>query len=86
MPRPPDLLDTTERIAGLLAEQGIEAMVIGAAAMAAHRYARHPEDLRFLPKTSLGGQGRSLFPAVCYSAGLDVVPSVRLKALPYAPR
>jgi hypothetical protein len=45
MPRSPDLLDTTERIAGLLAEQGVEAMIIGAAAMAAHRYVRHTEDI-----------------------------------------
>ena len=45
MTRPPDLLDTTERIAALLAEQGIQAMVIGAAAMAAHRYVRHTEDI-----------------------------------------
>jgi hypothetical protein len=40
MPRPPDLLDTTERIGDLLAGQGIQAMVIGAVAMAAHRYVR----------------------------------------------
>lgn len=45
MPRPPDLLDTTERIAGLLVGQGIQALVIGAAAKAAHRYVRHTEDI-----------------------------------------
>ena len=45
MPRPPDLLDATERIADLLDKQGIPAIVIGAAAMAAHRYVRHTEDV-----------------------------------------
>lgn len=40
MPRPPDLLDTTEQIAALLAEQGIHAMGIGVAAMPAHGYVR----------------------------------------------
>ena len=44
-PRPPDLLETTEQIAALLAGQGIEALVIGAVAMAAHRYVRHTEDV-----------------------------------------
>ena len=33
MPRSSDLLETTEQIADLLAKQGIEAIVIGAAAM-----------------------------------------------------
>lgn len=41
----PSLLDTAERVAGLLAEQGIGAVVIGAAALAAHRYVRHTEDI-----------------------------------------
>ena len=45
MPRPPDLLDATEQIADLLDRQGIHAIVIGAAAMAAHRYVRHTEDV-----------------------------------------
>lgn len=41
----PGLIDTTEQIAGLLAEQGISAIVIGAAALAAHGYVRHTEDI-----------------------------------------
>ncbi|MDA1039625.1 MAG: hypothetical protein O3A37_04965 [Planctomycetota bacterium] len=45
MPRSSDLLETTEQIADLLAKQGIKAIVIGAAAMAAHHYVRHTEDI-----------------------------------------
>ena len=39
------LLEATERIAEVLAARGIEALVIGAAALAAHRYVRHTEDI-----------------------------------------
>ena len=39
----PDLLESAERIAEMLVEQGIRAIVIGAAALAAHRYVRHTE-------------------------------------------
>jgi len=45
MPHPPDLLDATEQIADLLERRGIHAIVIGAAAMAAHHYVRHTEDV-----------------------------------------
>jgi hypothetical protein len=45
MPHPSDLLEATEQIADLLVKQGIEAILIGAAAMAAHRYVRHTEDI-----------------------------------------
>jgi len=40
-----DLLEAAEQIAGVLAEQGIGAVVIGAAALAAHRYVRSTEDI-----------------------------------------
>ncbi|NQW48329.1 MAG: hypothetical protein HQ464_11260 [Planctomycetes bacterium] len=45
MAHQPDLLETAERIAEVLAEQGIRAIVIGAAALAAHRYVRHTDTL-----------------------------------------
>jgi hypothetical protein len=45
MTQQPDLLEAAERIAAVLAEQGIAAIVIGAAALAAHRYVRHTEDI-----------------------------------------
>lgn len=41
----PDLLEAAEQIAQVLAAQGIGAVVIGAAALAAHRYVRHTEDI-----------------------------------------
>ena len=45
MAHQPDLLEAAERIAEMLVEQGIRAIVIGAAALAAHRYVRHTEDI-----------------------------------------
>ena len=45
MAHQPDLLEAAERIAEMLAEQGIGAIVIGAAALAAHRYVRHTEHI-----------------------------------------
>ncbi len=39
------LLAAAERIATLLADRGVDAVVIGAAALAAHRYVRHTEDI-----------------------------------------
>lgn len=39
------LLTAAERVASLLAERGIDAVVIGAAALAAHHYVRHTEDI-----------------------------------------
>ncbi|MFM8494869.1 MAG: hypothetical protein ACKOEM_05005, partial [Planctomycetia bacterium] len=45
MAHQPDLLEAAEQIAAALAEQGIGAIVIGAAALAAHRYVRHTEDI-----------------------------------------
>lgn len=45
MGHPTGLLEAAERIAAALAESGAEAIVIGAAALAAHRYVRHTEDL-----------------------------------------
>ena len=45
MTQQPDLLEAAERIAAVLAEQGIAAIVIGAAALAAHRYVRHTEGI-----------------------------------------
>ena len=71
MTRPADLLDTTERIAALLAEQGIQAMVIGAVAMAAHRYVRHTEDIELgvnVPVRDLATVAGSL-----RAAGLEVI-------------
>lgn len=38
-------LQAAERIASLLAENGVSAVVIGAVALAAHRYVRHTEDI-----------------------------------------
>jgi hypothetical protein len=40
-----DLPEAAERIAALLAEQGIGAIVVGDAALAAHRYVRHTEGI-----------------------------------------
>lgn len=40
----PGLIDTAERIAALLADRGTGTIVIGAAALAAHRYVRFTED------------------------------------------
>lgn len=45
MAHPNGLLETAESIAAVLAERGIGAVVIGAAALAAHRYVRHTEDI-----------------------------------------
>ncbi len=45
MTNPDGLLATAERIASLLAGQGTDAVVIGASALAAHRYVRHTEDI-----------------------------------------
>jgi hypothetical protein len=45
MPNHVSLLAAAERIASLLADRGIDAVVIGAAALAAHRYVRHTEDI-----------------------------------------
>lgn len=45
MPDQPGLLEAAERIGEVLAERGIDALVIGAAALAAHRYVRHTEDI-----------------------------------------
>jgi hypothetical protein len=45
MANQPGLLETAERIGQVLAENGIDALVIGAAALAAHRYVRHTEDI-----------------------------------------
>lgn len=41
----PGLIDTAERIAAALADRGTGSIVIGAAALAAHRYVRFTEDL-----------------------------------------
>lgn len=45
MPNHDSLLAAAERVASLLANRGIDAVVIGAAALAAHRYVRHTEDI-----------------------------------------
>lgn len=45
MSGPEDLLDETERIAAVLEQRTIRCMMIGAAAMAAHGYIRHTEDI-----------------------------------------
>jgi hypothetical protein len=39
------LLAAAEHVASILADRGIDAVVIGAAALAAHRYVRHTEDI-----------------------------------------
>lgn len=39
------LIDAAERVAAVLAAAGVESLVIGAAALAAHRYVRHTEDI-----------------------------------------
>ena len=38
-------LRAAERVVSLLAEHGVPAVVIGAVALAAHRYVRHNEDI-----------------------------------------
>jgi len=38
-------LDVAERVASIFAEQGVSCLVIGAVAMAAHRYVRYTEDI-----------------------------------------
>ncbi|MBM4012871.1 MAG: hypothetical protein FJ275_11300 [Planctomycetes bacterium] len=45
MPNHDRLLADAERVAGLRADRGIDAVLIGAAALAAHRYVRHTEDI-----------------------------------------
>ncbi|MFM9059266.1 MAG: hypothetical protein ACKOSQ_09100 [Planctomycetaceae bacterium] len=45
MTNPDTLLEAAERIACLLADRGIDAVLIGASALAAHRYVRHTEDI-----------------------------------------
>lgn len=45
MPNHDCLLADAERVAGLFADRGIDAVLIGAAALAAHRYLRHTEDI-----------------------------------------
>ncbi len=45
MPNHDRLLAAAERVTSLLANRGIDAGVIGAAALAAHRYVRHTEDI-----------------------------------------
>ena len=45
MTNPDTLLAAAERIARLLANRGIDAVLIGASALAAHRYVRHTEDI-----------------------------------------
>jgi len=40
-----DSLDEAERIAGFLADEGLEAVLIGAVALAAHRYVRFTHDV-----------------------------------------
>jgi len=45
MNRPPNLLQTAEEILGLLARHHLDAVVIGAVALAAHHYVRQTEDL-----------------------------------------
>jgi hypothetical protein len=45
MPPQNDLLAAAERVAALLAEKGISALVIGAIALAAHRYIRFTHDI-----------------------------------------
>jgi hypothetical protein len=40
-----DLLATAERVAAILAENGVDALVIGAIALAAHRYIRFTRDI-----------------------------------------
>ena len=67
----PSLLETAERIASLLRAQGVEVIVIGAAAMVAHGYVRQTEGLDFgmnLPIGDLGKVADHL-----RAAGFDVV-------------
>jgi len=45
MKNPPGLLEAAERIGEVLAGRGVEPVVIGAEALAAHRYVRHTEEL-----------------------------------------
>lgn len=71
MKNPPGLLEAAERIGELLAGRGVEAVVIGAAARAAHRYVRHTEDLDLgvsIAIRDLAGLAGSL-----RTAGFDVV-------------
>ena len=45
MPNHDSLLAAAEQVASLLTDRGINAVVIGAVALAAHRYVRHTEDI-----------------------------------------
>ena len=40
-----ELLGTAERVAAILLENGVQALVIGAIALAAHRYIRFTQDI-----------------------------------------
>lgn len=71
MPNPDSLLAAAERVASLLAARGIDAVVIGAAALAAHHYVRHTEDIDLGVNVAI----RTLGPVAdgLREAGYDVV-------------
>lgn len=64
------ILDAAEEVLSLLAEHRIEAVVIGAVAMAAHHYVRHTEDLD-LGVVATEGEMRTLT-AVLAGRGFEV--------------
>lgn len=54
MPPENDLLATAEHVAALLAENGVPALVIGAIALAAHRYIRFTQDIDLAVNADVG--------------------------------
>jgi hypothetical protein len=54
MPPQNDLLATAEHVAALLAENGVPALVIGAIALAAHRYIRFTQDIDLAVNADVG--------------------------------
>ena len=59
MSDPEDVIQAAEEVAGVLESQGVQAVVIGAVALAAHGYVRLTEDLDLGVNTDLGTLGRA---------------------------
>lgn len=59
MSDPEDVIRAAEKVAGVLESHGVESMVIGAVALAAHGYVRFTEDLDLGVNTDLGTLGQT---------------------------
>ena len=70
MSDPEEVIRAAEEVAGVLESHGVEAVVIGAVALAAHGYVRFTEDLDLGVSTDLGTLGQTA--AALRTAGFDV--------------